>query len=178
MSYLDDFNTSTVFDTEGGSNAATEKMLLKVELYQAQEGKDKEGKDIEFIQIQLKNKAKELISVRQYLNKKEDGTYKKHIYPGFNDILPSISYEILQRAKEYMGEEKYEAAKTKFGGVTRKLFESLYFEIDVKRINDGEYLIPMFAYQVKKDADYKANRGGSETPAQSTPQVDPNDLPF
>lgn len=163
MSLLDDINNNTALDEGGNSNSQTAKCVVSVELYQAQTGKDKQDNDIEFIQIQFKDKSnKELYSTRQYLRKKEDGTYKKHIYPGDGgDILPSISYEILQLAKQHMGEDKYEALKTKYGGVNRKLFENLELELDVKHVSSdkGEYNFPQFAYDRKRDAEYRASQG-------------------
>jgi hypothetical protein len=181
---FEDINSGKEMNESAGGNAAIEKMKLSVELYQAQTDKDKDGKEVEFIQIQFKNEDKEFINVRQYLNKREDGSYKAHIYPGNGkDILPSISAEILHNAKEYM-REKYGKLREKCNGITRKFFENLELEMDVKRVKgaDGrEYLIPMFAWQVKKDADYAASRGGANTSSSAnsaTVDIDPDDLPF
>lgn len=165
----DSFNTGAVVASEGGDAGSRRTVEVKVDLYQIQEVEVK-GQKQDKIVIVLKTGDGELITVWQNLNLKEDGTYKNWIFPGNQDqggeILPSISYEMIQLAKAHMGVDKVEALKAENGGYARKVFESLNFMLEVKDVEgkDGKkYMIPMFAYNKKKDAEYAANNTASQT---------------
>lgn len=173
---LNDFNNATYDDSQGFGGYT--KIHFTITAY---EGMHDSKNDKDYINIELTTDDDEPVMVRQYLNKREDGKYKNHIYPGatLKDgtvILPSITWEILQLAKEKMGEKRYDALKKKLsdGKVNREFIEALDFDLDVKRVKNSEgdeFIIPMFAYNKKKDEDYR-----KEQSKEKNVEVNPDEV--
>lgn len=172
-------------EKETATDTKIEKYKLEILSYELEVN----GDNAEYINISLREiNDKFKFEARQYLKKKEDGTYKNTLWAGFDGtdgrVPPSLLWEIKEAIRIKLGDEKYEERKTKAGGINKKFYVKAQFEFDVKiiELKTKTYYILNTESQQLKDAEYKKSQGQSTKIKDNSEVVenalDANDLPF
>lgn len=202
---LDQFNSGKLVAEENNQQSNSFRTVVKVKLYQAQTGLIK-GINKEYIQIELEGKdpsGKVFTSYKkQMLNRDSENKLKNWIFEGGETktgiIYPSVSWEIKELARNYMGEDKYRELKKTLGEgkLIRPVFEALELEMEFKKIiskESGEiFYKAMFAWDKAQDQKWKdehprdndvdpveADKAiNNETKVESISEEEDSDLPF
>lgn len=117
------------------------------------------------------------INTHVFLNGKSEPAF----YPSFvgkdgTKVAASIPYEIAQKIKEKMGEDKYEERKKAAGGLNRKFFKLAEFDIAVKKFekDSNTYWFPQWEKEILKQEQKRQEYVKKE----EEESINPNDLPF
>ena len=159
------FDEGMDMDAENSGGATMQKYPVKIKDAMETTIDTKDGSKSEVIQFDFSIDGGLAFAKKYQFLKNRDGNYKKTCRAPFigndgTEVPATLMWEMKELIKAKIGDEEYEKRKEASGGITKKFFIGAEFDLDCKRVEtkDGNiFYIPMFADEVKKDADYRAN---------------------